>query len=345
MAQELFHWTLGELAEKVGARLHGPADAIIRRPIPAGSNDPEGITFAEGEKYYALVRGSAVGAVLLPENAPDLGVPALYVSAPRRVFGYLLALSEQKLALEKGVHPSASIHPTAKVDPTASIGAGVSIGPDSVIGAHVQLHPNVVVGDRCEVGDGTIIKPNATLVKNVRMGKNCVIHSGAVIGAAGFGFAFDGTKHRPIPQVGGVLMGDLVEVGANSCIDRATAGDTKIGTGVKLDNLVQIGHNVTIGDHTVMASMCGIGGSAKIGSFCVLGGFVGVKDHVTLGDGIILAGRTNVMSNISEPGEYFGTLQLPAKQALRNLAYEKRLPEIFARVKELEAEINRLKSE
>ncbi|MCE9559701.1 MAG: UDP-3-O-(3-hydroxymyristoyl)glucosamine N-acyltransferase, partial [Armatimonadetes bacterium] len=231
MAAEQSSWTLGELAQILGAELVGPAEAVILRPVGAGTNDPSGITFAESDRYFPKIIGSGVGACLVPLGTGNLGVPLLRVRSPRAAFGMMLGLAARPLTLPPGVHPTAQIDPTAQVDKTAKIGAFCVVGAEATIGAGSEIHSGCFVGDRCVVGEHTTLKPGVTLVKDVMMGMACLIHSGAVLGAPGFGFAFDGKKHMHIPQVGGVLLGDFVEIGANTCVDRATVGNTEIGTG------------------------------------------------------------------------------------------------------------------
>lgn len=318
MAENLSGWTLGELAQILGARLEGDPAVVVVRPVEAGSSDPQGITFAEGPKFYERVRGSNVGVVILSEEAPDLGLPTLRLANPRVAFGQVLNMAQAACPVAVGVHPSAVVDPSATIHPGARIGAQVSVGP------------------RCVVGEGTILFPNVTLVQDVVIGAHCQIHSGAVIGAPGFGYAFDGRHHQPIPQVGGVIIEDRVDIGANTCIDRATAGNTVIGEGTKIDNLCQIAHNVRIGQNTVIAGICALAGSVTIGNYVVVGGQTSFKDHVTVADGVQIGGRTDVASDITERGAYWGPQQLPIKTALRVSALMKRLPELFERLKELE---------
>ena len=186
--------------------------------------------------------------------------------------------------------------------------------------------------------------PSAILVQDVTIGPGTIVHSGAVLGADGFGFVWDGKKQIKIPQVGSVLLGADVEIGANSTIDRATSGETVIADDVKIDDLVHVGHNSRIGAHTVLAGQVGVSGSVTIGERVVAGGQVAIADHVTICDDVVLAGRTGLMSDLSEPGEYFGVPPTPIKQALRLLALQRKLPEMLDRIKKLEAELEKLKS-
>ncbi|MBS1704501.1 MAG: UDP-3-O-(3-hydroxymyristoyl)glucosamine N-acyltransferase [Armatimonadetes bacterium] len=338
------HWTLGQLAQKFGAGLTGPAEATVTTPVEAGSRNPLGITFAESDRYYDLVRGSGVGAVLVPRDAPELDVPTLKVDHPRRSFGYLLAESVRPLPINEGIHPTAVVDPEAHVDPSARIGPYVVVQKGVQIAEGVTIHPFSFIGEGSVVGAHSLIYPHVVLVQDVSIGEHCTIFPGAILGADGFGYTWAGTGFAKIPQVGAVDLGDGVDVGALSTIDRATCGATTIGTGSKIDNLVQVAHNVTIGDHTVIAAQVGIAGSAKIGSGVVMGGQASVRDHVEIADRVTMAGRTGAMNDISEPGEYFGLPALPIRETMRHMALIKRLPEMANRLKELEKRIQELES-
>lgn len=328
-------WTLGSLAELLEGELLGPADLLIRRPVSAGDDDPEGITFAETEAYLAKVEPSGVGAVLVGPGMQPVK-PGIRVPVPRIAFFKLLHLAARPWAVAQGVHPSAIIDPSAEVHPTARVGAYAVVGAASTVGPNATLHPHAVIGDRCVIGEGSRVHPHAVLYPDVELGARCVIHSGAVIGADGFGFLWDGQKRMKIPQVGGVKLGDDVEIGANTCVDRATAGDTRIGDGTKLDNLIQVGHNGKIGKHVVIAGQSGISGSVTIGDRAVLGGGVGTTDHVTIAADVTLGGRSGVDRDITEPGEYFGTPARPAPEALRTFMTYTKLPEMWSRLRKLE---------
>lgn len=336
MAKDLPGWTLGELADLLDGELAGPADFRVRRLVPAGESDPEGLTFAGSPEYLAKAAATEIGAVLISRTMEPDGVRAVRVDDPKAAFGRLLQEAKRKLPLESGVHPSAVVHPDAQVDPTASIGPGAVVDAGAVIGPRVRVHAHAYIGEMCMVGEDSVLYPNCVLVQDVRMGARCTIHSGAVLGGDGFGYLFDGERRIKVPQIGGVRIGDDVEIGANSCIDRATMGDTVIGDGVKIDNLVQVGHNVEIGDHSVLTGMVGIGGSSRLGKRVVVGANAGISDHVTIGDDVQLGGRSGVASDITEPGEYFGQPAQPKREAIRTFLLLPRLPEIWNRLRKLE---------
>jgi UDP-3-O-[3-hydroxymyristoyl] glucosamine N-acyltransferase len=206
------------------------------------------------------------------------------------------------------------------------------------IGTGSRIYSFAYVGENCRLGEGCTLYPHSVLYQDVTLGARSIIHSGAVLGADGFGYAWDGSRRVKIPQVGAVVLGDEVEIGANTTIDRATAGATVVGTGTKLDNLVQVGHNCRIGEHTVVAGLSGISGSTKIGSRNTLAGQVATADHVTVCDDVTLAGRTGVTNDIKEPGAYFGFPARPLGEAMRSLVLVSRLQDLFARVRKLERE-------
>jgi UDP-3-O-[3-hydroxymyristoyl] glucosamine N-acyltransferase len=343
METQVHGWTLGEIAAMVGGELKGPADLRITRVVPAGYDDPSGVTFAESEKYLAKCLSSNVGAVIVQKGHGTVDRPAIYVDSPRAAFGYLLSRFARPLPLASGVHPTAIVSPGANVDSSAAIGAYAVVESGASIGAGSRIYPFAYVGEACTLGEGCIVFPHAVLYQDVVMGARCVVHSGAVLGADGFGFVWDGKKQFKVPQIGGVIIGDDVEFGANTCVDRATCGETMIGRGTKLDNLVQIAHNVTVGEDTVLAAQVGVGGSTSIGDRVSIGGDSAVADHVSIGDGVVIGGRSGVFQDLDEPGEYLGLPPLPIVSAMRVMALQTRLPELFKRLKQLEDEVEALR--
>lgn len=338
-------WTLGELAELLAGELDGPSDTKILRPVPAGSSDPEGITFAESAEFLAKVSDTSVGAVIVPKGAPLLSIPTIQVDRPREAFGRILAMSQRVLPIAAGIHPTAVISPAAVIDETASIGAYAVVEQGVVIGPGSRVYPFAYIGEGCALGANVVVYPHAVLYQDIQVGDRTIIHAGAIIGADGFGFVWDGPKRNKrikVPQVGRVVLGSDVEVGALTSIDRATAGSTMIDSGVKLDNLVQIGHNCSIGEHTVIAGQTAVGGSTSIGKRNEIGGQVAVTDHVSVGDDIVLAGRTGVMANLTNPGAYWGVPATPFITAKRIASLTTKLPEMHKRLKDLEARLAEL---
>lgn len=345
MEKEVHGRTLKEIAEELGGRLSGDGSIVIQRAVAAGSEDPHGIAFAESAAYLQKCLHSKVGAVIAIESAEVGDKPAVLVQNPRLAFVRLLGTYVRPLSLAPGIHPTAVVSDRADVSPSASIGAYAVIEDGAKVGDGCSVFPFCYVGQDCTVGDGTVLMPHSVLYQGVKLGKGCTVHAGSVIGADGFGFFWDGTKQHKVPQVGGVAIGDGVELGALTCVDRATCGETVVGDGVKIDNLVQVGHNVEIGDHTVIAASSAIGGSCKIGKRAMLGGQVAVADHVTIGDGVAFGGRSGVFQDVEEPGQYLGLPPLPIAVALRQMAAAQRMPEALKRLKALEDEVRRLKGD
>ena len=334
-------WTLGQLATLLEGELFGPAGHIVKHPATADANDPDGIAFTESEKFLAIAEASGVGALLVSADQ-NPAKPHIKVAHPRRAFGMLLHLAYREMPIETGIHATAVVHPTASIDPSASIGAFVVIEEGTTIGASVRIFASAYIGAFCKIGDSSTIFPNATLYRDTELGKRCIIHAGAVLGADGFGFYWDGKKQQRVPQAGYVALGDDCEIGALTAVDRATAGATRLGDGVKIDNQVQVGHNVQIGDHTVIAAQTGISGSAKIGKRVTMAGKVDIVDHVSVCDDVIMAGRTGVPHDITVPGAYFGAPALPHREGLRVFLAQGKVPEMMNRLRALEKKVQEL---
>jgi len=319
--------------------LAGPADLPIARPISAGTADPSGIAFAESEKYLSQAEASGVGAVLLDREMRETPLPAIRVDQPRFAFFMLLKLSERPLPSADGIHPTAIVSAEATVDPSASIGPYAVVEKGAWIGPGARIFPYCYVGENCRIGARTVLYPHVTLYQDVTVGEDTILHSGLVVGADGFGFVWDGSQRIKVPQVGAVKIGNRVELGANTTVDRATAGETSIGDGTKIDNLVQVAHNNRIGEHTVIAGCTGLAGSVEIGDRCVIGGMVGFRDHVSLGDDVFVAGMSGIEKDLAGPGQYFGVPALPGMEAMRIFKLHQRLPEIWNRLRELEKKV------
>jgi UDP-3-O-[3-hydroxymyristoyl] glucosamine N-acyltransferase len=303
---------------------------------------PDQISFLTDARYHDAARASRAGAFLAPTDAVGLPGPTLRCAAPQQALIDLIRLFHPTVPTPPGVDRTAVVAPDARIDPGASVGPLCVVESRAVVGPGVRLHALVHVGPGVEIGEGTVIYPHVSLRDGVRIGRRVIVHAGAVLGADGFGYAFDGSAHRKIPQVGGVLIEDDVEIGANTTIDRATFGDTIIRRGTKIDNLVQIGHNVEVGEHSLLVAQVGISGSSKIGKGVVLAGQVGVADHVTVGDGVIAGAQAGIPSSL-EPGEkVLGTPARPLLQAKRIMVAESRLPDLLRQVRELEKRLDQL---
>lgn len=331
MAQATRSWTLGELGGLLGAEVYGDASTVIRRAVPAGEADPEALTFADKDKFVALVASDPAGAVLVKNHQIDLAIPQLVAPEPRVAFARFLAMLERPLPLGSGIDSRAAVSPDAQVHPSASVGPFAVVEAGAKLDEGSKVYPFAYIGAGCSVGPQSVVRPHAVLVQDVEIGVGCLIHAGAVLGTEGFGFVWDGEKQQRIPQVGGTRLGDFVEVGANAAIDRAMCGTTSIREGVKLDNLVHIGHNCSVGEHTVMAALTGVSGSCTIGRRVVMGGGCGVADHVTIVDDVALGGRSGVLQNIDEPGVYLGIPVDKVNRTLRLWALLRKLPELLGK--------------
>jgi UDP-3-O-[3-hydroxymyristoyl] glucosamine N-acyltransferase len=335
-------FTLGELAEALQARLDGDPTRVVTGVAPLESAGPDHISFLTDPRYHDAARASRAGAFVVPPGVADLPGPMLRCPAPQQALIALLRLFHPPPPAAPGVDPTAVVAADARVDATASIGPLCVVEAAAVIGPRVRLHALVHVGPGVEIGEESVLHPHVSLRDGVRIGRRVVIHPGAVLGADGFGFAFDGAAHRKIPQVGGVLVEDDVEIGANTTIDRATFGDTIVRRGTKIDNLVQIGHNVEVGEHSLLVAQVGLAGSARLGRGVVLAGQVGVADHVTLGDGVLAGAQAGIAGDVEAGSRVHGTPARPVGQAKRIWVAETRLPELLQRVRALEQRLERL---
>jgi len=333
--EQLSGFVGGEASESPGPEITGV------RPIEhAGQED---ITYVANARFMEQLAQSPAGAVIVPPHLDPGSRPYISSGNPESAFARLTALYYPYPEPPTGVSAKADVHPEA------SLGRDVSIGPYSVVdkgaivGDRSVIGPHVVIGEYVEIGAETRIFPNVTIYSRVRIGSRVIIHSGAVIGSDGFGFARDHDKHGDWVNVkkyhsGIVEIEDDVEIGALCAVDRALAGVTRIGKGVKLDNLIQIAHNVSIGDGTVIASQAGIAGSSSVGRFGMIGGQVGVRDHVRVGDGVILATRVGIYRNVPDGSVMAGSVPaMPHSVFLRAQSLFKRLPEILERVRKLES--------
>ncbi len=333
-------FTTGQLAEKLGGQVVGDPGVALTGFAPADSAKAGELTFAENETYFARADQSAAAAVLVAGDFTSTnGKTLIRVANARVAFAQVLPVFFPEPVFAPGIHPSAFVAASAQVDPTAHI------GPNCVLGERVKVGPGVVlqagnfVGDDSVLGEGSRLFPNVTLYTRSVLGRRVRIHSGTVVGADGFGYVFDQGQHRKVPQVGSVIIHDDVEIGANVTIDRAALGATVIGKGTKIDNLVQIAHNVTIGEHCIIVAQVGIAGSTKIGSYTTIAGQVGITGHLRIGDKVTIAAQSGVMNHIPEGQKWMGSPAQPDRIAKRQLLAVERLPELLRRVSELEKKL------
>lgn len=332
-------FTLGQLAEHLGATLRGAADKPISGLATLQDAGPQHLSFLSNPQYRRFLATTQAGAVLLSaKDAEGYTGDALVVADPYLAYARISHWFDPKPQPVPGtVHPTAVIAADALVDPSANIGAYAVIESRACIGAGVSIGAQCFVGARSVIGEGGWLAPRVTLYHDVVIGKRVVIQSGAVIGGEGFGFANEKGVWQKIAQIGGVTIGDDVEIGSNTTIDRGALADTLIGNGVKLDNQIMIAHNVQIGDHTAMAGCCGISGSAKIGKHCMLAGGVGLVGHIEICDGVFVTGMTMVTRSITEPGAYSsGTAMQPAAEWKKSAARIRQLDDMARRLQQLE---------
>ncbi|WP_420800849.1 UDP-3-O-(3-hydroxymyristoyl)glucosamine N-acyltransferase [Pseudomonas cavernae] len=332
-------FTLGQLAERLGATLHGAADKMITGLATLHEAGPDQLSFLANPQYRKYLAATRAGAVLLtPTDAQSYSGDALLIANPYLAYAQLSHLFDPKPQAIAGlVHPTAVIAADAVVDASASVGAYAVIESGAQIAAGVAIGAHCFVGARTVIGEGGWLAPRVTLYHDVRIGKRVVIQSGAVIGGEGFGFANEKGVWQKIAQIGGVSIGDDVEIGSNTTIDRGALADTLIGNGVKLDNQIMIAHNVQVGDHTAMAACVGISGSTKIGKHCMLAGGVGLVGHIEICDGVFITGMTMVTRSITEPGAYSsGTAMQPAAEWKKSVARIRQLDDMARRLQQLE---------
>jgi UDP-3-O-[3-hydroxymyristoyl] glucosamine N-acyltransferase len=330
--------TLGEIAARFGLELRGDPDAVVTGVATLQEARAGTLAFLANPKYRRYLAGTAATAVLVdPRAAADCPVAALVTKNPYAAYARIAALLHPEPALPPGVHPAAVVEPGATVAASAHVAALAWVGAGARIGERAVVGPGCVVGNDAQVGDDTRLAARVTLYRGVRIGRRCLVHAGAVIGADGFGIAQDAGGWVKVPQVGAVTIGDDVEIGAGTTIDRGAIDDTVIEDGVKLDNQIQVGHNVRIGAHTAIAGQAGISGSTTIGKRCLIAGAVGIAGHLEVADDVVVTGLTMVSSSITKPGMYSSGLPAVETGAWRRIvARLHRLDELFDRVKRLE---------
>lgn len=333
-------FTTGQLAEKLGGQIVGDHRLPLTGFAPADAAKAGDLTFAENETYFARADQSAAAAILVAGDFQSAaGKTLIRVPNARVAFAQVLPLFFPEPSFPAGVHPTAVVAASAQIDPAAHVGPNCVVGERARIGAGCVLQAGGYVGEDTTLGDGCRLFPRVTLYNRVTLGQRVRIHSGTVVGSDGFGYVFDGGEHRKVPQVGQVIIHDDVEIGANVTIDRAALGATVIGRGTKIDNLVQIGHNVTIGEHCIIVAQVGIAGSTKIGSFTTIAGQVGIAGHLRIGDHVTIAAQSGVMNHIPDSQKWLGSPAQPDRVAKRQLLAVERLPELLRRVLELEKKL------
>jgi UDP-3-O-[3-hydroxymyristoyl] glucosamine N-acyltransferase len=329
-------FTLGEVAAAVGGRVEGDPKLRLSGVASLEEAGPKDLSWVSGERRSGGARASAAGAVLAPSSEAAAGKPAVLVDSPALALGRWLELSFPAARPRGGVARGARVHPTARIGRGASIAAGATVAARARVGPRSRISEGSFVGQAATIGEDCLLHPNVVVREGCVVGDRCILHSGVVIGSDGFGYVWDGTAHRKIPQVGIVRIGDDVEIGANTAIDRATLGETRIGRGTKIDNLVQVGHNVTVGEDAILCGQAGIAGSARLEDRVTLAGQVGVNDHVTVGRGAIATGQAGVTGSVAAGAVVSGMPAAPHRDFLKRAALVARLPKLARRLDELE---------
>lgn len=332
--------SIDEIIARTGATLVGTVSKIsgINTLTEAGPTD---LTFLDNKRYQKHLKSTKAAVVILkPEFLEEAPCPCLVTDEPYLAYAKITSLFAKKLKTKTGISSSAIIGESCQIAKTATIEAGVILGDNVHIGEHVLIQSGSVIEDDCVIGDHTIIKTNVTICHEVKIGSRCIIHNGAVLGSDGFGNANDKGIWIKIHQLGSLIVGSDVEIGANTTIDRGALQDTVIGDNVRIDNLVQIGHNVKIGSHTAIAGCTGIAGSAEIGEYCLIGGACAINGHIKVCDFTMLMGTAMVTGNIEKPGVYAsGTGLLTQQDWVRAVARFRQLDSLAKRLKTLEDKI------
>lgn len=333
--------TLGELATRFAADIQGDADCHITGVASLKSAQPGQISFFYDKHYadeLALTKASAV--ILRPEHCELSKTACLVTENPQLLFARVANLFQHQADVESGVHPDATIAPSAQIDSSASIAARVVIGHDVKIGRNTVIGAGCIIGDGSVIGDDSQLEANVSICDNVQIGHRTLIHPGVVIGSDGFGLVNDAGKWLKVPQLGTVVIGDDVEIGANTTIDRGSLDNTVIEEGVKLDNQIQIAHNVHIGAHTAIAGCVGIAGSTRIGRCCGIGGGVGITGHLEITDNVQVTAMSLVTQSITEPGVYSSGMPLQANNKWhRNFVRFGQLDDMAKRLKKIEKKL------
>lgn len=328
--------TVSEIAALVGGTVRGDGARVIEGAASLAEAGAKDLSFLGNAKYTAALKTTKAGVVLVPPDAAADGRTVIVLKNPPHGWAKVLELLEK----ERLQHP-AGVHPTAVVAPTAKLGRNVSLGAYAVVEEHAEIGDNTVVyahgyvGRRTRVGRDCLLYPRVTLRERVTVGDRCVFQPGVVIGGDGFGFTLVQGRHHKIPQVGTVEIGDDVEVQANSTIDRAATGATRIGRGTKIDNLVQVAHNVETGEHCLLAALTGVAGSVKMGNYVTLAAQVGVAGHLTIGDGVVCGARGGISHSIKPKEVVWGTPAHPLKDEIKTIAATRKLPGIIDEFKKI----------
>ncbi len=340
-------FTAKQIADFIGGKVEGDGNVSVNTFAKIEEGTKGAISFLSNPKYTHYIYNTQSSIVLVNEDMvfdKPVGATLIRVANAYECVAKLLQMYEAAKPKKKGIDPLASTAQSATIGKDVYVGAFACIGENAVVGDNTIIYPHSVIGDGVTIGNGCLIYPNVTIYEGCRIGNRVTIHAGTVIGADGFGFAPNAEGYDKIPQIGIVTIEDDVEIGANTCIDRSTMGSTVIRKGVKLDNLIQVAHNVEIGENTVMSAQVGIAGSTKIGSWCMFGGQVGLAGHITVGDKTFLGAQSGVPGNIKGNQTLIGTPPMEPKAYFRSQAVFRKLPEMYRQLDEMQKEIEKLKN-
>ena len=337
-----------QIAEYIQGTIVGDENATVHTFAKIEEGIPGAISFLSNPKYTHYIYDTQSSIVLVNKDfTPEKEVKATLIKVDNAYesLAKLLNLYEMSKPKKTGIDPLAYIAPTAKIGENTYIGPFACVGDYAEVGDNTSLHPHATVGSGAKVGNDCILYPHATVYHDCRIGNGCILHAGSVVGADGFGFAPSPEGYEKIPQIGIVILEDNVEIGANTCIDRATMGATVIHKGVKLDNLIQIAHNVEVGSNTVMASQVGIAGSTKVGEWCMFGGQVGLAGHIKVGDKVNCGAQSGIANNTKSGSTIMGSPAFEVKGFMKSSAAFKKLPEIYLELNAMKKELEELKKQ
>lgn len=337
-----------QIAEYIQGVIIGDEEATVHTFAKIEEGIPGALSFLSNPKYTHYIYDTKSSIVLVNKDfQPERDIQATLIKVDNAYesLAKLMTLYEMSKPKKSGIDPLASVAASAKIGKNVYIGAFACIEEGAEIGDNAYIHPHVTVGCNAKVGENTILYPQVTIYHDCRVGNQCIIHAGAVIGADGFGFAPSAEGYEKIPQIGIAIIEDNVEIGANTCIDRSTMGATIVHKGVKLDNLIQVAHNVEVGSHTVMASQVGIAGSTKIGEWCMFGGQVGVAGHIQIGNHVNVGAQSGIPGNTKSGSSLMGYPAIEPKQFARSSAVFKKLPDMYSELGRLQREIEELKKQ
>ena len=337
-----------QIAEFIQGTIVGDENATVHTFAKIEEGMPGAISFLSNPKYTHYIYDTQSSIVLVNKDfEPEKEIKATLIKVDNAYesLAKLLNLYEMSKPKKTGIDPLAYIAPTAKIGKNVYIAPFACVGDNAEIGDNTSLHPHATVGSGAKIGNNCILYPHATVYHDCRVGNNCTLHAGSVVGADGFGFAPSPEGYEKIPQIGITILEDNVEIGANTCIDRVTMGATVIRKGVKLDNLIQIAHNVEVGSHTVMASQVGVAGSTKIGEWCMFGGQVGVAGHITVGNRVNMGAQSGVNGSVKDGKQLIGTPPIEFKNYFKSSAVFKKLPDMYLELASLKKELEELKKQ